>query len=78
MTELLSNATDKKISYVNISDEEARAAMKEMGMDDGLSKQFQNSPIISKKDMQVIALPRYLPRYCTTILLIPYQLLYYN
>jgi hypothetical protein len=38
MTELLSNATDKKISYVNISDEEARAAMKEMGMDDGLSK----------------------------------------
>jgi uncharacterized protein YbjT (DUF2867 family) len=32
--EILSNATDKKISYVNISEEEARGAMKEMGMSD--------------------------------------------
>jgi uncharacterized protein YbjT (DUF2867 family) len=34
--EILSNATGKKISYVNISEEEARAAMKEMGMSDWL------------------------------------------
>lgn len=34
--EILSNATDKKISYVNISDEEARRAMKETGMNDWL------------------------------------------
>jgi uncharacterized protein YbjT (DUF2867 family) len=34
--EILSNATGKKISYVNVSDEEARAAMKEMGMNDWL------------------------------------------
>jgi uncharacterized protein YbjT (DUF2867 family) len=33
MADLLSNATGKKISYVSISEEEARAAMKEMGMD---------------------------------------------
>jgi uncharacterized protein YbjT (DUF2867 family) len=32
--EILSKATDKKISYVNISEEEARGAMKEMGMSD--------------------------------------------
>jgi uncharacterized protein YbjT (DUF2867 family) len=36
MAELLSNATGKKVSYVSISEEEARAAMKEMGMDDWL------------------------------------------
>jgi uncharacterized protein YbjT (DUF2867 family) len=36
MAELLSNATGKKISYVSISEEEARAGMKEMGMDDWL------------------------------------------
>lgn len=36
MADLLSNATGKKISYVAISDEEARAGMKEMGMDDWL------------------------------------------
>jgi uncharacterized protein YbjT (DUF2867 family) len=36
MAELLSNATGKKISYVSISEEEARAAMKEMGMEDWL------------------------------------------
>jgi uncharacterized protein YbjT (DUF2867 family) len=36
MADLLSNTTGKKISYVNISDEEARAAMKEMGMDEWL------------------------------------------
>jgi nucleoside-diphosphate-sugar epimerase len=36
MAELLSNATGKEISYVSISEEEARAAMKEMGMDDWL------------------------------------------
>lgn len=36
MAELLSNATGKKISYTSISEEEARAAMKEMGMDDWL------------------------------------------
>jgi uncharacterized protein YbjT (DUF2867 family) len=36
MADLLSNATGKKISYVSISEEEARAAMKEMGMDDWL------------------------------------------
>ena len=34
--EILSNATDKKISYVNVSDEEARGAMKETGMNDWL------------------------------------------
>jgi uncharacterized protein YbjT (DUF2867 family) len=34
--EILSNATDKKISYVNISEEEARGAMKEMGMSNWL------------------------------------------
>src|SRR5215208_3976347 len=34
--EILSGATDKKISYVNISEEEARGAMKEMGMSDWL------------------------------------------
>jgi uncharacterized protein YbjT (DUF2867 family) len=38
MADLLSNATDKKISYVAISDEEARAGMKEMGMDDWFIK----------------------------------------
>jgi uncharacterized protein YbjT (DUF2867 family) len=36
MAEILSNATGKKISYVSISEEEARAGMKEMGMDDWL------------------------------------------
>ena len=36
MADFLSSATGKKISYVNISDEEARAAMKEMGMDEWL------------------------------------------
>jgi uncharacterized protein YbjT (DUF2867 family) len=36
MAELLSNATGKKVSYVSISEDEARAAMKEMGMDDWL------------------------------------------
>jgi uncharacterized protein YbjT (DUF2867 family) len=34
--EILSNATDKKISYVKVSDEEARGAMKETGMNDWL------------------------------------------
>jgi uncharacterized protein YbjT (DUF2867 family) len=34
--DILSNATDKKISYVNISEEETRGAMKEMGMGDWL------------------------------------------
>src|ERR671912_989301 len=34
VADILSNATGKKISYVNISGEEARAAMKEMGMND--------------------------------------------
>jgi uncharacterized protein YbjT (DUF2867 family) len=34
--DILSNATGKKISYVNISEEEARGAMKEMGMSDWL------------------------------------------
>jgi uncharacterized protein YbjT (DUF2867 family) len=33
---ILSSATDKKISYVNISEEEARGAMKEMDMSDWL------------------------------------------
>jgi uncharacterized protein YbjT (DUF2867 family) len=36
MAEVLSNATGRKISYVNVSEEEARGAMKEMGMDDWL------------------------------------------
>ena len=36
MAELLSNATGEKISYVNVSEEEARAAMKGMGMDEWL------------------------------------------
>jgi uncharacterized protein YbjT (DUF2867 family) len=34
--EILSNATGRKIDYVNISDEEARGAMKEVGLDDWL------------------------------------------
>jgi uncharacterized protein YbjT (DUF2867 family) len=34
--EILSSATDKKISYVNISEEEAKAAMKEIGTSDWL------------------------------------------
>jgi uncharacterized protein YbjT (DUF2867 family) len=34
VADILSNARGKKISYVNISEEEARAAMKEMGMND--------------------------------------------
>jgi uncharacterized protein YbjT (DUF2867 family) len=34
--EILSNATGKKIDYVKISDEEARGAMKEAGLDDWL------------------------------------------
>jgi uncharacterized protein YbjT (DUF2867 family) len=34
--EILSNATGKKIDYVNISDEEAREGMKEVGLDDWL------------------------------------------
>jgi uncharacterized protein YbjT (DUF2867 family) len=34
--EILSNTTGKKISYVNVSDEEARGAMKEVGMNDWL------------------------------------------
>jgi uncharacterized protein YbjT (DUF2867 family) len=34
--EILSNATGKKIDYVNISDDEAREAMKEVGLNDWL------------------------------------------
>jgi uncharacterized protein YbjT (DUF2867 family) len=34
--DILSNATGKKISYVNVSDEEARGALKEEGMNDWL------------------------------------------
>ena len=34
--EILSNATGKKIDYVNISEEEAREGMKEIGLDDWL------------------------------------------
>jgi uncharacterized protein YbjT (DUF2867 family) len=34
--EILSDASGKKIDYVNISEEEARGAMKEMGMSDWL------------------------------------------
>jgi uncharacterized protein YbjT (DUF2867 family) len=34
--DILSNATGKKIDYVNISDEEAREGMKEAGLDDWL------------------------------------------
>lgn len=34
MAEILSNATGKKIDYVNVSEEEARRAMKDMGIDD--------------------------------------------
>ena len=36
VAEILSNTTGRKINYVNISDEEARAAMKEMGISDWL------------------------------------------
>ena len=36
VAEILSNATGKKISYVNISEEEAKATMKEIGMSDWL------------------------------------------
>jgi uncharacterized protein YbjT (DUF2867 family) len=34
--EILSNATGKKIEYMNISDKEAREGMKEAGLDDWL------------------------------------------
>ena len=34
--EILSNATEKKIDYVNISEEETREALKETGMNDWL------------------------------------------
>ena len=34
--EILSNATGKKIDYVNISEEETRGGMKEAGLDDWL------------------------------------------
>jgi uncharacterized protein YbjT (DUF2867 family) len=36
VAEVLSNATGRKINYVNISDEEARTAMKEIGMSNWL------------------------------------------
>jgi uncharacterized protein YbjT (DUF2867 family) len=36
VAEILSNTMGRKINYVNISDEEARAAMKEIGMSDWL------------------------------------------
>ena len=36
VAEILSNTTGRKINYVNISDEQARAAMKEIGMSDWL------------------------------------------
>jgi uncharacterized protein YbjT (DUF2867 family) len=36
VAEILSNTTERKIDYVNISDVEARAAMKEIGMSDWL------------------------------------------
>jgi uncharacterized protein YbjT (DUF2867 family) len=36
VAEILSNATGKKISYVNISEDEAKAAMKEIGMSEWL------------------------------------------
>ena len=36
VAEILSNRTERKINYVNISDEEARAVMKEIGMSDWL------------------------------------------
>ena len=36
LPEILSNATGKKIDYVSISDEEARGAMKEVGLNDWL------------------------------------------
>ena len=34
MAEILSNATGKKIDYVNVSEEDARLGMKHMGWDD--------------------------------------------
>ncbi len=34
VAEILSNATAKKIGYVNVSEDEARRAMKDMGWDD--------------------------------------------
>jgi uncharacterized protein YbjT (DUF2867 family) len=34
VAEILSNATGRKIGYVNVSDKEARRAMKDMGWDD--------------------------------------------
>src|ERR671911_757283 len=42
VADILSNATGKKISYVNISEEEARAAMKEMGMNDWTISELAN------------------------------------
>lgn len=36
MAEILSNASGKKISYVNVSEEEFRGTTKKMGMDDWL------------------------------------------
>jgi uncharacterized protein YbjT (DUF2867 family) len=49
MAELLSNATSKIISYVAISEEEARAGMKEMGMDDWIIKTISELSSYFKK-----------------------------
>lgn len=41
--EILSNATVKKIDYVNVSDEEARGAIKGIGMNDWLINKISDS-----------------------------------
>lgn len=38
VAEILSNATGKKIDYVNVSEEDSRLGMKDMGWDDWLIK----------------------------------------
>jgi len=48
--DILSNATGKKIDYVNISDEEARGAMKEIGLDDWLINTISDLYALYKKD----------------------------
>jgi uncharacterized protein YbjT (DUF2867 family) len=47
--ETLSNATGKKIDYVNISDEDARGAMKEVGLDDWLINTISDLYIYFRK-----------------------------
>ena len=49
--EILSNATGKKIAYVNVSEEVLRQGMKDMGVDDWSINNSQNSLGSTERDM---------------------------